>query len=100
MSCPYSNDKPNCTNYDRCETCLEYSEYLLSRYENRSKWISCEDDLPVFCLYVLVTDGNCVDVGYLDEEGLWDVEFSFLDPDDVICWMYFPEDPRELSSLP
>ena len=56
------------------------------------KWISCEQELPDDGVMVLITDGHTVDIGYFEvDDGLWESEESWFDPDNVTHWMPIPE---------
>ena len=64
-----------------------------------AKWISCEEELPDDGVLVLVTDKKTVDIGYYEvDDGLWDSEFAFLDPDGITHWMPF-QDPLEIGEF-
>lgn len=64
-----------------------------------AKWISCEEELPDHGVLVLVTDGKTVDIGYYEvDDGCWDSEFAFLDPDGITHWMFF-QDPSEIGEF-
>lgn len=61
------------------------------RRYNLLEWIPVEERLPKVGVLVLVSDCHFTDVGSLDDDGDWDTEFAFIDPDGVCFWAEFYE---------
>lgn len=55
------------------------------------EWIPVEERLPKVGVLALVSDCHFTDVGSLNDDGDWDTEFAFIDPDGVCFWAEFYE---------
>ena len=63
---------------------------------NNGCWINVEERVPRDGIFVFVTDGKTVDVGYfLSEDNEWIVNFDALDSDGIEAWMPWPSDPND-----
>lgn len=63
-----------------------------------SYWIKCSERMPEWYDNVLVTDGDNVEVKWLDESGYWDswTELtSNISGDEITSWMPLPKPPQE-----
>lgn len=61
-----------------------------------SEWIRCSEQMPEHFSDVLVTDGESVELKWLDENYCWDSfteNHSNIRSCDVVYWMPLPEPP-------